>query len=62
MSSLTRRMQIRGMKRLGYVRTKFRFAKNAKGEEQKIRVARGGMIMNANDERVGYSWPRRAVV
>lgn len=62
MSSLTRRMQIRGMKRLGYVRTKFRFAKNDNGEEQKIRVARGGMILNADGERIGYGWPRQAVV
>lgn len=62
MSSLTRRMQIRGMKRLGYVRSKFRVEKNADGEVRKIRVARGGLIVNPEGGRVGYRWPRPALV
>lgn len=62
MSSMTRRMQIRGLKRLGYRRCKFRVAKNADGEEQRIPVARGGLIVNADGGRVGYRWPRPALV
>lgn len=62
MSSLTRRMQIRGMKRLGYRRTKYRVAKGLDGQVRLVEVARGGLILNPNNEAVGYGWPRRAVV
>lgn len=62
MSSMTRRMQIRGLKRLGYLRTNYRVAKNADGEEQKIRVPRGGVILNSDGARIGYRWPRPTFV
>lgn len=62
MSSMTRRMQIRGLKRLGYLRTNYRVAKTADGEEQKIRVPRGGLILNSDGAAVGYRWPRPALV
>ncbi len=61
MSSLTRRLQICGLKRLGYRRADYRIAKNAAGGEVRITVARGGLILNADGEGVGYRWPRAAV-
>lgn len=62
MSSLTRRMEIRGLKARGLYRTKFRYTKNEKGQEVRLRVARGGMIHNGLGDRVGYRWPRIASV
>lgn len=62
MSSMVRRMEIRGLKARGLYRSKFRFAKNAKGEEVKLRVPRGGMIFDGKGERVGYHWPRASSV
>ena len=62
MSSLTRRMQIRGLKTLGYRRTKYRIEKDLRGRERPVRVSRGGLILDPNDQRVGYRWPRAASV
>ena len=61
MSSMTRRMQIRGLKRLGFSRTDFRIVKNAAGEESRVAVSRGGLITDADGQRVGYRWPQVAV-
>lgn len=57
MSSLTRRLQIRGLKGLGYRRAKYRIDPQGR----KFSVARGGVILNPEGERIGYRWPRRAI-
>ena len=60
MSSLTRRMQIRGLKARGSVRTKYRVAVGDDGQPTLKPVRRGGLIIDPQDEPVGYRWPRRA--
>jgi len=62
MSSLTRRMQIRGMKRRGFFRTPFRIERDADGQQRPVRVKSGGLILNPFGALVGYRWPRSAVV
>ncbi len=62
MSSLPRRIEIRGLKARGYGRTPFRIVKDAQGKERPVRVARGGLILGPEPELqpIGYRWPRIA--
>jgi len=57
MSSLPRRMQIRGMKSLGYRRTCYRIQKGIDGRERPVPVPRGGLILDPADNPIGYHWP-----
>lgn len=60
MSSLPRRIEIRGLKARGYGRTPYRIMKDALGIERPVRVARGGLILSPEPEMepIGYRWPR----
>jgi len=58
MSSLLRRMEIRGLKARGFARTPYRIAKDALGRDRPVRVARGGLILARDDTPVSYRWPR----
>lgn len=60
MSSLTRRMEIRGLKARGYARTPYRIVKDVLGRERPVRVARGGLILGPEPalSPIGYRWPR----
>lgn len=60
MSSLLRRIEIRGLKARGYGRTPYRIAKDIDGRDRPVRVARGGLILGPEPElaRIGYRWPR----
>lgn len=60
MSSLLRRIEIRGLKARGYGRTPYRIAKDVNGRERPVRVARGGLILGPEPAlaRIGYRWPR----
>ena len=60
MSSLLRRMEIRGLKARGYGRTRYRIEPGIDGRERPVPVARGGLILDPDDEPVGYRWPRVA--
>jgi hypothetical protein len=51
-------MEIRGLKARGFARTPYRIVKNAAGEDRPIRVARGGLILDPDDQPIGYHWPR----
>lgn len=59
-SSLTRRLQIRGLKARGFARTPFRLAKEPDGTMTPQRVKRGGLILDPANEPIGYRWPRIA--
>lgn len=60
MSSLPRRMEIRGLKARGFGRTPYRIVKDAQGIERPVRVASGGLILGPEPdmETIGYRWPR----
>lgn len=58
MSSLPRRLEIRGLKASGYARSVYRIGKDAAGSERPIPVARGGLILDSLDRPAGYRWPR----
>ncbi|MEO7467763.1 MAG: hypothetical protein ABIV36_12165 [Sphingobium limneticum] len=60
MSSMLRRMEIRGLKARGYARTPYRIVKDADGQERPVRVERGGLILGPEPDHapVGYHWPR----
>lgn len=60
MSSLTRRLEIRGMKACGFARTHYKLLRDVTGTERPVHVSRGGLILNSDDEPVGYHWPRAA--
>lgn len=57
MSSLPRRMQIRALKRLGYGRTRYALRRDAEGVMRPVAVSRAGIILDADDNIVGYRWP-----
>lgn len=57
MSSLPRRMEIRGLKSRGYARTPYRLQKDAWGQLRPVRVQRGGLILDPEDGPVGIHWP-----
>lgn len=52
-------MQIRGLKGLGYRRTRYRIVEDVEGTERSVPVARGGLILGPDDKPVGYHWPQR---
>lgn len=58
MSSKPRRLEIRGLKARRYGRTPFRMVKDALGIFRPVRVSRGGLILDPNNEPIGYRWPR----
>ncbi len=60
MSSLIRRLEIRGMKARGFARTPFAIRMNALGKWEPVRVPRGGLILGPEPECkvIGYHWPR----
>jgi len=60
MSSMLRRIEIRGLKARGYARTPYRIVKDADGQQRPVRVERGGLILGSEPENapVGYRWPR----
>lgn len=60
MSSLTRRLQIRGLKRSGLRRMPYRLVTEPDGTIAKRQVKRGGIILDREDEPIGYRWPRIA--
>ena len=57
MSSLTRRIQIRQLKKLGWLRAPYVLKKNAHGNIVKEPVSRGGLILDSNNNPFGYRWP-----
>lgn len=60
MSSMVRRLEIRGMKARGFARTPYAIRKNALGQWEPVRVPRGGLILGPEPEcqAIGYHWPR----
>lgn len=58
MSNLPRRMQIRALKRLGYGRTRYALRRDVEGVMRPVAVSRAGIILDANDNIVGYRWPK----
>lgn len=58
MSSLVRRLTIRIMQKRGYVRTHYRLVKNKRGDLEQLHVRRGGVILDPENELIGYQWPR----
>jgi hypothetical protein len=60
MSSMLRRIEIRGLKARGYARTPYRIVKYVDGRERPVRVDRGGLILGPEPENapIGYRWPR----
>jgi hypothetical protein len=59
MSSLVRRLQIRMMKKRGYVRQTQKVVEGANGFPQIIRLKRGeGQIISPAGEPIGRHWPR----
>lgn len=60
MSSLPRRLEIRGLKSRGYRRESFRLARDDDGMIRPVRVTRGGIILGPEPKNspVGYHWPR----
>lgn len=58
MSSLVRRMEIRAMKARGFHRTPFLIERGPDGAQRLRRVARGGLILDPNDQPIGTRWPR----
>lgn len=60
MSSLPRRLEIRGLKARGYGRETYRLTCDGDGMVRPVRVARGGIILGPEPENapIGYRWPR----
>ena len=62
MSSMIRRMEIRRMKKIGFVRSKFAFRRDKDGKLQRVFARRGGMILNPDGDAIGYNWPKRVKI
>lgn len=60
MSSLPRRLEIRGLKARGFRRETFRLSRDADGILRPVRIAHGGIILGPEPENKpdGYRWPR----
>lgn len=58
MSSLARRMEIRGLKAMGFKRRKYRAVRWPDGRVEHRRVPRAGMIEDPLGRPIGYRWPR----
>ena len=57
MSSLTRRLQIRALKRRGFVRTDYSIGRGLDGKPEIRRVNKGGLIVDPRGEIIGTRWP-----
>lgn len=60
MSSLARRMEIRGLKAMGFKRRKYRVVRLPDGQVEYRPVSRGGIIEDSQGQAIGYRWPRLA--